>query len=106
MRVTPLGLCLRIIANENPLNIEKTTLQNVEDFYVRACNLLFEVPDSILSRAMHTDTSKQDGTPIESSPSCAITVFRSMLGCLESWTGQSFSLSCDAIFIQILMPNF
>ena len=24
MRVTPLGFCLRIIVNENPLNLEKT----------------------------------------------------------------------------------
>ena len=25
MRVTPLGVCLRVIANKNPLNLEKTT---------------------------------------------------------------------------------
>ena len=25
MRVTPLGFCLRVIVNENPLNLEKTT---------------------------------------------------------------------------------
>ena len=25
MRVTPLGFCLRVILNENPLNFEKTT---------------------------------------------------------------------------------
>ena len=25
MRVTPLGFCLRVIVNKNPLNLEKTT---------------------------------------------------------------------------------
>jgi len=29
MRVTPLGLCLRVILNENPLNLEKTTFSGL-----------------------------------------------------------------------------
>ena len=29
MRVAPLGLCIRVILNENPLNLEKTTFSGL-----------------------------------------------------------------------------
>ena len=41
MRITPLGICLRIMVNDKPLNLEKTTssvlsvLLLIYDFYFR-----------------------------------------------------------------------
>ena len=39
MRKTPLGFCLRVIVNEKPLNLEKTTSSVLSVFFYKSMDL-------------------------------------------------------------------